>query len=262
MKTSILLQKTGKNGSPNDLIPVRNRRRPVVWLKYGLVVFLVLLLGIALFFDSILKLVLEGVISSETGLKTTIGKVHVGFRKPVISIENIKILNREEFGSGPMLDVPEIYLEYKHGLLRSNSVGFAVMRIHIGTLNVVETSDGRINVDDFQKEQEKKQKKSKKKGSEKDDFVFGGIDHLQVTLGRTTFTSQRRPNQNKEVDFGIRNKVFTRIKDEKDLQTIVLALVLEGGASFLLGPNFIGPGLMPAKSNSAGTNGSGKIISE
>src|SRR5271154_6271244 len=81
------------------------------WLFRLLILLVVLLVAALLLLDTIIREVVENRIQHETGLETRIGKMRVGLLDPRVTIENLVIYNRADFGGGTLLEVPEIHIE-------------------------------------------------------------------------------------------------------------------------------------------------------
>jgi hypothetical protein len=75
---------------------------------------LVLVLAIILLvsLNSILRVIIEHNIREQTGMDAEIGRFKLGWTKPVIEIQDLKIYNSPHFGGTPFLDIPEIHVEY------------------------------------------------------------------------------------------------------------------------------------------------------
>ena len=89
------------------------------WLLRLFVLAVVLAVILFLSFDSILRVVMENRIHAQTGMEAEIGKFHFGLTQPVVEIKNLQLFNSAAFGGTPLLNIPEIHVEYDRAALRA-----------------------------------------------------------------------------------------------------------------------------------------------
>jgi hypothetical protein len=102
-----------------------------------LAVLVVLAIVAFLSWDWIVKKVAEKRIQAVTGMDTHMGKFFVGVKTPVIHIENFKLYNPAEFGGAPLVDLPELHLEYDKAALRAGKVRLKLLRVNLAEVNLV-----------------------------------------------------------------------------------------------------------------------------
>ena len=79
---------------------------------FGLVLLVVVLAVVLLLsLDTILRVVVENRIRTQTGMDAEIGTFHLGLTEPVVTIKDFKIYNPPDFGGTPFLSIPEIHVE-------------------------------------------------------------------------------------------------------------------------------------------------------
>jgi hypothetical protein len=83
---------------------------------------------------------------------------------------------------------------------------------------VVRSADGRLNLDGVEKAVRERLHKRKKKKGDKFELDFGGIDRLELTLGKVCYTDLEHPGRNRQVDLAVSGEVITDLKTEEDLQ--------------------------------------------
>ncbi|MEO5803074.1 MAG: hypothetical protein ABIR24_06055 [Verrucomicrobiota bacterium] len=200
------------------------------------IVSAVILLALAgiLLLDTIAKSVAERRVRAETGMDTKIGKFSIGLRSATIHIENFVLKNPPEFGGETFVEMPELFVEYDRDALRSGKLHLKLVRININQVHVVESKEGKKNVDELQKHPAKSKAPGGSTNKSDPAFTFDAIDTLDVTLKTARFTSFKNPDQNLEHDLGIRHETFKNLKTEKDFQTAAALLTLKAGAHFLL----------------------------
>ena len=86
-------------------------------------------------------------IHEKTGMTAEIGQFHLGLHEPVISIKDLKLHNPPGFGDGPLLEIPEIHVEYDRDALKSKrELHITVMRFNLGELDIVKNEAGQTNL--------------------------------------------------------------------------------------------------------------------
>jgi len=106
-----------------------------------------------------------------------------------VTIENLVIYNSAEFGGSPLIDMPELHVEYDRDALFSNKLHFKLVRFNLAQVNIVEDTHGRRNLDVLQKHMEAADGHAVKtnKSSSSSQVRFAGIETLNLSLGKATF---------------------------------------------------------------------------
>ena len=205
------------------------------WIIVLCALLLLLIAGALFFKDSILKKVTESRIRSETGLKAEIGKLNVALTSGKVTLTDFKLLNGPEFGGGVLLNIPEVHLALDAQQTADGKLHFTEVRFHLAEVNVVRGTNGELNLEALQKKQRSKKKSPDKKKNE-DDFKFGGIDRLHLSLGKLRYIDLGDPSLNTEHAFNVENEVIENIKTEEELQAHVLRLLLRAVLQEMLNP--------------------------
>lgn len=202
------------------------------WLFRLLVLLIVLIVAGVLLLDTIVREVAEYRISNATGLEVKIGKVDVGILNPRVTVEHFVLYNTAAFGGSPLLDVPELHVEYDRPTLFSAKPHFQLVRFNLARLNIVEDIRGNVNLDLLEKRLQPPPRNgsapAKKNAAP---IQFPRIDTLNLTLGRATYRSMRQPNQVDELKMNIRNQVLTNVVSGQDLAGVGTAILLRNGIS-------------------------------
>jgi hypothetical protein len=203
------------------------------WAFRLFLVCLVLLIAGILLLDTIAREMLEYRLRNETGLEAKIGKVHIGLLHPEFTIENLILYNSADFGGSPLIDMPELHVEYDRDALWSRKVHCRLIRFNLAEINLVDDKKGRRNVDVLQKRLESAGvglpgKKNSAGGFSKS-LDFTGIDTLNLTLGRLTHFDMKQPGKVDEFRINTRHQVFTNIKSDKDFSGAMLVALLRSG---------------------------------
>src|SRR5258708_17164575 len=107
------------------------------WAFRLLILLVVLLVAAVLLMDTIVRAVAENALRRQTGLDVKIGKFEVGLLNPKVTIENLVIYNSAEFGGSPLIDMPELHVEYDRDALFANKLHFKLVRFNLAQLNIV-----------------------------------------------------------------------------------------------------------------------------
>jgi hypothetical protein len=188
------------------------------------------------FKDSILRVVTERRIRSQTGMEVKIGKLSFSLFSPVVTIENLKLYNTAEFGGTPFLDVRELHLELDPIGLAEHKLHIKLIRFNLAELDVVRNAAGRTNL--FSMMNKVKSPGSKKGGSGDllQGFDFTGIDVFDLSLGKARFVDLKDPGKNLEIPLGLHHQVFKNVKSDADVYGILFMIWLRSGGKFSLAP--------------------------
>ena len=209
-------------------------KRLLRWVVIVCVLLLVLVAAALVLKDPILRKVTESRIASETGLKTTLGALHVSMRSGTVTVTDFKLLNDPEFGGTCLMHVPEIHLALDAQQASEGKLRFSEVRFNLAQVNIVRATNGTLNLDSLKKKHRDRQDGSGKKSGR--DFEFTGIDRLQLTLGSIQYTDLQNPKLNNQHILGVTNEVINDIKSEEELQAHVLRLLLRSALAELMNP--------------------------
>lgn len=200
------------------------------WLRRLILLAIVLVVALLLSKDWILKTVAEHQIRAETGMEARIGRFQVGLLSPVVNLEDFKLYNSAEFGGSPLLNLRELHVEYDATALRARELHLKLLRLNLAEVNIVKDLAGRTNVAFLPGNLKLPQPGAKPGGVLKlGDFTFTGIDTLNLTLGKLKYTDLKDPANDKEINLGVREEIYTNIKSEADLYGVGLMLLLKHG---------------------------------
>jgi len=203
------------------------------WLLRLFLLLAVLVVAALLSWDWIVKTVAEHRIQAVTGLETRIGKLEVGVTHPMIHIENFRLYNTSEFGGSPLVDLPEVHLEYDPAALRAGAVRIKLLRVNLAEVNLVRSTEGRTNInvlrDRFEAQKASATKAAKSGGRGGKGLEFEKIDMLNLTLGKLRYTDLGQPDNNREVNLDVHNQAFPNVKSQEDLYGMAFVLLLKCG---------------------------------
>lgn len=205
------------------------------WAYRLLLLVVVLLVAAVLLLDTIVRDVVERRIAKDTGLEVKIGKLQVGIFSSWVTIEKLMIYNSAEFGGSPLVDVPEVHLEYDRGALWSRKLHFKLVRLNFAQLNVVEDKKGRLNLEVLQERFNKDARLVVPIGANKSSSSYkpGGIDTLNLTLGQATFTSFKEAGHSEVLKADMRNQVLLNVRSWQDLGGVITVLMLKNDVNVM-----------------------------
>jgi len=217
------------------------------WLFRLVLLLVVVIVALVLSKDAILKAAAEHRIRAQTGMDVKIGRFSVGILSPVVTIENFKLYNRPEFGGTPFVDIPELHVEYDRAALAERKLHITLMRFSLAELNVVRNETGQTNLVSLMENPDAKPagRGSRKRAGK---LEFGGIDVLNLSLGKVRFLDLKDPRHNGELDIGVKNRVFRNVNSEGDFFGVLFLIWARGGASLSNAP-MVSPRGAPSLSN-------------
>ena len=206
------------------------------WLFRMLLLAVVLAVILVLSLDSILRVVVQHNIRSQTGMEAEIGKFHFGLIEPVVTIQNLKLHNPPDFGGTPFLNIPEIHVEYDRAALVNNQIHITLLRFNLGELDIVKNEAGRTNIFSLGLALPTKESVAKSKDlagfKKKTGLDFNGIEVLNVSIGTAKFIDLKDPRNNRTQNIGIENCVIKKVKAPADLAGLAVLVILRGGEVF------------------------------
>jgi hypothetical protein len=202
------------------------------WAFRLFILLIILVIAGILLLDTIVKEVTEYRIRRETGLDVKIGKMQVGIFNSKVTVENFVIYNSAEFGGSPLIDMPELHVEYDRSALLSRKLHCKLVRFNLARLNLVEDKNGNLNVVQLQKRMQQSSGKTQPASTNKTsqgDFQFTGIDTLNLTLGKATVLNMKQPRDVVEIKMDLQNQVLTNVQSVQDLGGVGLLIALKNG---------------------------------
>jgi uncharacterized protein involved in outer membrane biogenesis len=190
-----------------------------------LLVILALVFGVAIFLckDWLLRKTAESAIAAQTGLETHIGGLHVGIGSPVVTLTDFKLYNPREFGGAPLVDMPELHLEYDPAALAAGKLRIKLLRLNLAEVNLVRNQAGQTNTVALQK------KMSPGKSAKPQGFgqiKFEQMDTLDLSLGKFRFTDMGNPAADRQINLNLKHQVFHNLKSQEEIGGAVFGAVV------------------------------------
>jgi hypothetical protein len=222
-------------------------KRALKWLAglflLGVVLFVIFLLSL----DTILRHLTVQNIRQQTGMTATIGEFHLGLLKPVITIKDLKLKNPAGFGDTPLLDIPEIHVEYDRAALKKENpeLHLTLVRFNLRELDIVKNQAGKTNLFELgvklpnQAALNQIGKAPKPAGQKGGDALsqrlgvnFTGVDIAYISIGTAKYIDLAEPSNNREQNIGIENQVLKNVKQPADLVGLALQISWRSGDFF------------------------------
>ena len=208
------------------------------WAFRAFIVFVVLLVAAVLLLDPIVRSLAEARLRTVTGLDVRIGRLDIGLLRPQVTLENFIVFNPAELGGSPMIEMPELHVEYDRPALQSGLLHLKLIRFNLAEVNLVTGKDGKSNFDGLKAAMGTRPKAEQQK-------QFAGIDTLNLTLGKLRLLDMNKPKEAREFNVGLKNEIVTGLKTEQDFQTKLLPVLLKATGNILSNLFQPQPGAVP-----------------
>lgn len=203
-------------------------------LKWAFRLFLVLLVLLAVLLlsaDSIITAIAESKLRKQTGLEVRLDKLELRPWSGRARLEKLVIYNPAEFGGGPLVNIAELHVEYDPALAKERKLHLNVLRFNLSELNIVVDKQGQSNLDGVRKAVEAI-RGGQRVARTNAPMEFTGLDMMNLTLGKGTWTDLRVSGTPREFNLGIRNEVVENVKDSKELVAKLTPIVVRAGLAF------------------------------
>lgn len=201
------------------------------WAFRLFLLLLVLLAVLALSFDAIVTSLAESRLSKQTGLEVRIDKLELRPWSGRARLERLVVHNPAEFGGGPLVNLAEVAVEYDLALAKERKLHLNLLRFHLAELHVVVNHEGESNLDGVRRTVEAV-RRGQRVARTNAPMEFAGLDMLNLTLGKGTWTDLRQSGTPREFDLGIRNEVVRDVKDARELVAKLTPILVRAGLSF------------------------------
>lgn len=202
------------------------------WLFRLCLLVVILIIVFLASLNSILRVVIEHNIREQTGMDAEIGRFKLGWTKPVIEIQDLKIYNSPRFGGTPFLDIPEIHVEYDRAALARKELHLTLVRFNLAQLVIVKNQRGQINIYDLGETAQKKTSGAPPTFKKQTGYDFEGIDVLNVSFDKAKYIDLENRHNDREQTIGIQNWVVPKVKSANDLAGLVTFIDLRSNHFF------------------------------
>jgi hypothetical protein len=124
-----------------------------------------------------------------------------------------------------MADVPELVVDLDAAKAADGKLHFRELKLNFSELNVVRNAAGRLNLDGVEKRIRERLHKRRKKHGEKFEFEFAGIERMELTMGRVSYTDLKHPYHTLALNLAVKDELVTDLKTEEDLEKWASSMV-------------------------------------
>jgi uncharacterized protein involved in outer membrane biogenesis len=216
-------------------------KRLLRWAIAALVLLACMLVAAILSLDPLARSYAETQLAAQTGLRVSIGSVHIGLLSPCLTVKDLVVYNTADFGGTAFVAAPELYVEYDPAALRTHQLHCKLLRIDLSQINIVEDKSGRRNFDVFGKSVQAPHPSTSSNlstpSAPSTQFSFTGIDSLNLTLGKATYCHLTEPGKIETLDLNVNHQTFPKIKTEQDLDSALIVALLKSGVNLMQSSN-------------------------
>jgi hypothetical protein len=201
------------------------------WTFRFLLLAVVLVIGLLLLKDTIARSFAEQQIRRSTGFDAKVGKVQLGLFEPRINIEGLVIYNPSEFGGSPLIDAPDIHLEYVPRELARHKVHLKFLRLNIQEMNIVQ-NNGRTNLlECLNNVSPSSGGGPKTSGSS---YSFSGMDLLNLSVGKVRYTDMQHPKRSQDINLALENRLERNVRSAEEVVNIILNQLFRSGVTIYI----------------------------
>ncbi len=206
------------------------------WVLRLFLLAVVLIVILALTYNSLLRVLIEHNIRKQTGMDAEIGRFQLSLTEPTMTILDLKIYNPPDFGGTPFLEIPEIHVEYDYAALAQHKLHLTLVRFNLGELDIVKNARGQTNI--FSLGLALPKNTGGSGNHERDELKrqtgldFTGIDALNVSVGTFKYIDLKDQRNNRTQKVGLDNQVIPHVKAPTDLAGLAVLVALRSGDFF------------------------------
>ena len=199
-----------------------------------LIGFLIFVLIIIVGKNIIVKAAVTTGVKAVTGLSLKIKKMKIGLVSTLIDIKELKLYNPKGFEDPVMVDIPEVYVNYRMGAFFKKKVHLEEVRLYLKEFVVVKNKEGKLNLDSLtsigaakeaKEGVEEKKEDTKKKPKTAPPQIQ--IDLLKLKIDKVYYKdySQGGPPSVKEFNVNI-DATYENITDPQALVNVIVIKAL------------------------------------
>lgn len=198
------------------------------WAFRLLLLAVVLGIGFLLLKDNIARSITEERIRRETGFDTKIGKLELSLFSPRVRAENVVLYNPAEYGGSVFLDIPDLHVEYDRSRLALGKLHLTLLRLNLREFHIVESQHGKTNLVEVLRATAP-EIIGAAASSRVTQYVFDGIDTLNLSVGTVRYTNLRLPKRNQVSRLDLNNDLTRNVRTEQDITALLFKVLLRAG---------------------------------
>lgn len=228
------------------------------WQKVLVIIFAVLV-GLYIIKDPLVKSAVTTVGSNVVGAKLKIKKFSLGLFTQKVSIKGLQLYNPKGFPNEPLIDIPEITVQYDLPALIGGKLHLPLIVVDVKEMSVVKNKEGVLNVDVLkvaaQPEEKPKETEEQPKEKKESKAMAMQIDLMRLNVGQVIFKDYTKGEEPviTVYDVGLRDKEFKDITSAQQMATLIMVqamgpTAIKGakiyGAAAILGVGFLPAGVV------------------
>jgi len=188
-------------------------------------IILIVIIAVCVGKNLIIKMGTQAGVKAVTGLSLKIGKFHVGVFDTKVHIKEFQLQNPKGYQDRIMVDIPEVYVDYRLLPIFTGKVHLDEIRFHLKEFVVVKNADGTSNLDSLKVVQDssKKEKKDAPKKDAPKKKTKVQIDNLSLRIDKVILKVYNEDGKAKVKEFNINlNEVYKDIKSFEDIAALIV----------------------------------------
>ncbi|MCX7661638.1 MAG: hypothetical protein N2Z79_03020, partial [Candidatus Omnitrophica bacterium] len=192
--------------------------------KKVIILILVIILGLCLARDFILKSLIGTIATNVVGAPVRIGGFSLGIIKQSVKISNFRIYNPQGFPREVLVDIPKMAVAWDLGAILKGKIYLKSVDFELKEVNLVKNKEGKLNVDSLKIAEEKKPATQEKKAVKTKKEMAIQIDLLNLAMGRIVNKdySPEGPPIIKVYDINL-NKSYKNITSVQQLALLIIS---------------------------------------
>jgi hypothetical protein len=197
--------------------------------KILLFAFIGILAALSVFFvakNFIVKIVVEKLVETTTGLPLTIKHLDINIPATTVGINDLVLMNPRGYEDRIMIDIPEIYVDYDLRAIIKGKIHLKEARIYLKEFVVVKNRKGDLNLDAF-KSVKKTRTEEPKKTKKKRKAPKLQIDSLELRVDKVVYKDYSGGGVPKVKEFNVNiNQKFHNIDNSDKFVNLIIAKAL------------------------------------
>jgi hypothetical protein len=221
-----------------------------------LVIVFVVIVGLVFLKDALIKTSITTVGSSVLGAPIKIRSFALRAITQKVHIKDMVVYNPKGFPARPMVDMPEIEVNFDLGALLGGKLHLPLIVFDLKEVILIKDKDGKLNVDALkiaQTTEKPEQDQAKEKPKEKSKRMPMQVDELRLNIERVVYEDYSQGDKPVILgyDLAFKDKVFKDIKSPEEMATLIMLqamgpATIQGaaiyGAATVLGVAFLPAG--------------------
>ena len=205
---------------------IRLLRFTLRWLIRGGVLALLIIAGLVVFRDAILREWLAYRLREVTGLESHVGGVDTDWARTSLTVHNLKVVNSADFGGEPLLLAPELHIELERDALPSRELRFRYVRLRIDDVRSVRNQRGETNFMALLGRVETRAGAIDAAVISPPGLEFTGIETLDLTFGTLHIVDLANPRNSRDIPVGLTNEILHNVRSIADFTPLLLRVLI------------------------------------